>query len=625
MGSRRRAQGDEGSALIFVVGTMMILMLLSVAALGYTVSSTKFARYDQDFTGAVAAAQSGIDDFIARLNRDDNYYQNVDCANPALKGPTAGANGCGWSSSTAPGWIPVEASRSGAKDAYFHYSFDASSVRTDGTVSVRSTGKVNGEYRTVEAAVGKDGSTDYVYYTDFESSDPANKVNYASTPSNTCGGAGATLAKHWWEGRNSASPACVEPQFYSGDTLWGAVFSNDSLYSNGASFKDTVTSANPDCANVVPTNTSTWNKCLRRQNDGTYSTANFNGKPPKLSEDGKKYLDDTSGEFANYPGCHYYGSTRIVFASNGTMRVWNVRRNNGDQLPRAIGVGGVMPNCGTLTDLDSTAGALVDVPTNMVIYAQGNTSGLARKQCDRGQLGGPSGRTLPLGTWTSAAYGVRPTSSSSILTYDQTMAETPKVCQAGNLYVEGVVKGRVTLSSEASIVLTGDLVLAAGTAGSDQVGLVAQDSVEVFRPWMYKYTSSCGSVTCSWAGTGVEGEAALQVSGWPTHYADPSGATAVSGVQVMGSIQTLQHSFLVQRYNKNGCSGTLQVDGSIAQRWRGAVGTLSGSTCSTGYLKNYVYDTRLKYSAPPYFPRWVNAQWSQRYFGEIRTDPKLRH
>ena len=48
------------------------------------------------------------------------------------------------------------------------------------------------------------------------------------------------------------------------------------------------------------------------------------------------------------------------------------------------------------------------------------------------------------------------------------------------------------------------------------------------------------------------------------------------GIEIMGSIQTLQHSFYVQRYDKTldgSGEGLLRVDGSIAQRWRGIVGT----------------------------------------------------
>ncbi|MEA2127102.1 MAG: hypothetical protein QOI80_3884, partial [Solirubrobacteraceae bacterium] len=56
--------------------------------------------------------------------------------------------------------------------------------------------------------------------------------------------------------------------------------------------------------------------------------------------------------------------------------------------------------------------------------------------------------------------------------------------------------------------------------------------------------------------------------------------------------------------------GTLQVHGAIAQRFRGTVGTGSGGSISTGYVKDYWYDNRLKYRSPPYFLDPVNSAWT---------------
>ena len=86
---RERPSSDEtGVALLLVVGSMIVLAMLAMTALAYTVSSQKFARYDQDYSSTMSAAQSGIDDFIARLNRDDGYFSDVDCSNVALRGPS---------------------------------------------------------------------------------------------------------------------------------------------------------------------------------------------------------------------------------------------------------------------------------------------------------------------------------------------------------------------------------------------------------------------------------------------------------------------------------------------------------------------------------------------------------
>ena len=50
---------------------------------------------------------------------------------------------------------------------------------------------------------------------------------------------------------------------------------------------------------------------------------------------------------------------------------------------------------------------------------------------------------------------------------------------------------------------------------------------------------------------------------------------------------------------------TLHLYGGITQMTRGAVGTTSG----TGFLKQYLYDTRFMTSPPPFLPP-VGAQFS---------------
>lgn len=622
---RPPARGDEsGMALVLVVGSMLVLAMLALTALAYTMTSQRFARYTQDYTSAMAAAQSGVEHYISKLNRDDRYGDDVDCGNAALRGPMAStSNGCGYTPSTAPGWQPVDPHETDPDAPSFHYRADTSRSRSEGTILLTVTGRVNGEYRTIEAAVGKGGSTDFVYYTDFESADPANVQAYGTSgPSDTrCGRGGYDNALYWWEGRRYAS--CKEITFISADRLDGAVFTNDSALSSGAHFMQGFLTANPNCQGISASQ-STWRQCLRQ--DGMNSSANFHNVRPQYSE--PLYLDDNSAAFAAYPGCHYYGSTRIVFHANGTMTVWNKRSNNNDTAPVAIPATGLpTPSCGTLDQLDSASGATVNVPDEMVIYVA--SSSAPGRQCDSGEIGGPAGRELPLGTYDRTRHTATSPSSTSY-TYDVTMLEDNKRCNRGNLYVEGTLNGRVTLASEQSIIAVGDVVLAGGRNGNDMLGLVATDTVDVFHPMLQEWdwvrrNSSCGtwgSTSWRWCKDGSEDEQ----GGWPRRYTDPTtgGYNPSSGIQIAGSIQTLQHSFVVQQYDKGSPQGKLVVFGSIAQRWRGIVGQGSGGSTSTGYEKLYEYDRRLITASPPYFPRWVNAQWSLRYSGEVTTPSELR-
>ena len=67
------------------------------------------------------------------------------------------------------------------------------------------------------------------------------------------------------------------------------------------------------------------------------------------------------------------------------------------------------------------------------------------------------------------------------------------------------------------------------------------------------------------------------------------------------------HSFIVDNYRCGKSMGKLTVWGSIAQNFRGTVGTSGGNT---GYLKNYNYDERLAADEPPGFIIPSNVTWS---------------
>ncbi|WP_456824647.1 pilus assembly PilX family protein [Cellulomonas sp. P5_E12] len=622
---------------------MLVLAMLAMTALAFSLSGSKFARFDQDYTGSMAAAQAGVEDFISRMNREDVYGYKPDCNNPAWKGPMlATSNDCSWTPSTTAGWQVVEAGQTGPKAAAFHYVVD-SSKQGVGIYQLYVTGRVNGRYRTVDVTVGKGGSTDYVYYTDFESADPANVQAYDPSGATkvVCGKDGSEKASYWHssaatdgkpkrDGQN-----CVEIQFVGGDELDGEVMTNDTILANlraskKALFKKQVWTADPKCKTATADSTTWEDACLR---DG--SVANFNDVQPKYHD--PLYLEDSSAGFATVPGCHYFGSTRIKFTADGKMTVWNKTSVNGGQGPLAIPVlGGVAPDCGDVVSLNKDEGATVPVPNEKVIYVAASTDPATQRQCHAQELGGgtSSSDRLPLGSYTGAAPG----SASSTYNADANMLEVTKYCGQGNLYAEGVLKGRVTLAAAQSIIATGDLVLAGGTgSGSpDILGLVATNAVEVFHPRVGQVKSigvctktnpdgSCktrSTSTFEWTNEVVnDGD----YSGWPHRYKEPgaSGYTPADGLQIAGSIQTLQHSFLVQKYNVGGDAGTLLVVGSIAQRWRGIVGqTVSGNF--NGYLKLYKYDPRLQYSTPPYFPKWANAKYTLRYSGEVVTPAGLK-
>ena len=525
-------QRDEGIAMIMVMASIVVLSMLLATAYMVALQAQPEARRTQDWNAALAAAQAGVDDYIARLNQSDTYWTSVDCSNPALKGPKAGTNSCGWTSSTPAGWQSVQPGN--PNSAQFHYDVDASGIYSQGAVRVTSTGRMRGVSRSIQVLVSRGGSTDFLYYTDFEDADPANTQAYPSGPSsNACGKSGPTLAQYYWQ---NSSRSCVEIQFVTGDTLDGAVHFNDTPLINGSTvFLKQYETSDPKCQTPSIAN------CRRGS-----GTPNLNGGLPRYAP--LLYLPDNSNQFATFPGCQYTGDTRLKFNSDGTMTVWSYKSAG-----TTLGTG-----CG------NPAGPwpqTVNVPTDQVIYIK-NASTQAK--CTTGQIGDG----LPIAN-------------------DDNMNTPTFYCGNGNAYIEGTVKGRVTIAAQNNIVVTDDLLVAStpitqAPSGPDIIGLVAGNSAVAYHP--------------------------VDASG--------NNLKAPEDRWIYASIQALQHSFWVQSYDNGAKMGTLHVRGSIAQKWRGIVGT-SGSS-GTGYLKDYGYDSRLKFTSPPYFPQWTNAVWGAKTTAELK-------
>jgi hypothetical protein len=158
----------------------------------------------------------------------------------------------------------------------------------------------------------------------------------------------------------------------------------------------------------------------------------------------------------------------------------------------------------------------------------------------------------------------------------------PTAC--GNLYISGSYATSLTFGAANDIIVKNP----AGTSNGDikkigdaVLGLIANNFVRVYHKVNRDTDGSCLS-----------------------NYSSGSNP-AMGDVTIEAAILSLRHSFMVDNYNCGDNLGTLTVNGAIAQKYRGAVGTTGG----TGFIKNYNYDDRLRYRSPPYFLEPVAASW----------------
>jgi hypothetical protein len=538
----KRFNRDDGVALTSVVIVAFILMLLVGSTLAFAVNSQDLARRDQDWNAAIAAADAGIDDYIYRLNRVDSYWQ-YNASTPPPDGNRAFTQ-----------WVAVPGA---PNNASFRYTVDRSTFATDGILKIASTGKVGNVTRTVYANLRRRNFLDYLYFTDFETKDPA-IYSSADGDSFTPAQAQVQCARHVWDSP-ARNTSCTNIFFFTRDVIRGPLHSNDAIRMSGSpQFQGATTTSwigtddNPitPLRWIGPTGVkgSGATPSFARPQDIDWSA--FLTMPPSNTT-----IKNQTNPALGGTGCLFTGPTRIVLNSSGTMNVTSPLSSGG--------------NCSTGTNRP--------LPPNGVIYVE-NRSG----SCPRTPATHPLGYGVPMNDITP--YG-------------------PCI---GDAFISGTLRGRLTIASENNIVVVGDTMYSTGTNGTDLLGLVANNYVEIFHP--VRCTNTSGGNCTGWADiTSASSSIAPRLP--------------FTNARLQAAVLSVAHSFRVQNYRlpaNDTCKGTLSVFGAIAQKYRGIVGTFSGNDCNTGYEKDYVYDQRLRYQSPPHFLDPVRSAWGLRTWAEVQ-------
>ena len=583
------ARRDDGVAIILVVGVGMIVSMLLLTLTAYTILSVTHSRREQDTQAALSAAQAGVDDYLARLNADNTYWQNPNncLLNVAMRtiGDVCNDNRTGWSPISGASTTDANPTLCTVTDAagnfapscaVYHYDADSTQTISTGTIKLTSTGKAHGKTRSVRVVVRRESFADFMYYTDLETADPANLYVYSNENPAL---AAAQCSLHYWDTPArppfGTAPNCIDIYFGGGDTINGPLHSNDALLIGDATFNGPVTTAYPSCqpdaAGVAPPTTS----CYRDAS----GTAVFNKGiayvtpllMPPTNVNLHAQVDPALATTA--PGCLYTGPTRIHFNAGGSMTVWSPYTKTLTN-----------PACGTAPF--TAAPQTITPPPNNVIYVDpvpGSQVLPATGPCAVGAIGG-----FPQAGDVNAMYGY-----------------SDYECRKGTVYVDGVFNGRMTIGADFNVIVVGDITYDTSSAGNDSLGLVANQSVLVYHPvaCTSTSTSSTGVVTCN-AGDNISRTQTPAIPFLTGTFNSPT---------INAAMLSLNHSVGVQAYKLGAGLGTLNVYGSIAQKYRGPVGQNSGAN---GYIKNYVYDNRLKFAPPPYYLSPVQSKYISAVFSE---------
>lgn len=493
----RRVREEEGFTMIVVVMATFIVTALVIGALAAAQGDLHLTRNDLDHRKSYAAAQAGIDRYQFLLTRDTNYWAT--CQGITTKNVTSSTDES-YAVTLLPATSQTACSTTSPATSMLEPSITGSTA-PGGSFRLSSTGTSRNVTRTVVATLKRATFLDFLYFTQLETSDP---VTYAASWQ---AGANTQCTKTFDQGRYSAtipgsSPAtnCTRIDFISGDVINGPLHTNDSVNLCGSPVFGRTSADMIETTGIAPG----WN------DDCGGSSPNFKGTLKNAQQ--ALVPPPTNGSLAAIASSayHYYGLTKIVFNSTGTMSV------NG--------------------------GAAISLPASGVIYVSNSPTNAC-----------------------SNAYNPKS------VTY-------PDDAGCGNAYVHGSVGAPVTIASENDIVVDGSLTVAKDGSGNltgGPVGLIANNFVRIYHP-------------CSGGN---------------------NGPGALSSPEIDAAILAIQHSFMVDNYNCGSPIGSLIVKGAIAQKFRGTVGTHSGSTVTTGYVKGYTYDDRLHYLSPPHFIDPVQSAW----------------
>ena len=567
--SGNRRDNERGDmAVIVAVIAVMLLILIPIAAYSATTNQLPLTRGNQDYQSALAAAESGVSDFIDHLQQNNGAItlQN----DPAIGG-----------------WVNVPNTNE-------YYTYTPSTPACAPSCTLTSTGLVisggHTTFRTVEINATPASFLDYsLFY--------SNMLLGPSVLNAMAAQNGTTLAQIMEDCNylysqpndnvitptiendvdtatndlvtNGPEMAFCNPyidtinNISNSSNLRGTTIgSNDIFYFNSNNLGNLNSYYYSTSSPCGSTGTYYWN--VQNNGGGSCGTSTnpTYGPFPILPAGSFQLPTSISTAVPSIPiagespsGCYYTGPTQITFNYNATtMTVFSPESSTGNS------------NCATGT---------IPIPTNGVIYVTGNTDTVQARDCPGGNT-----VTIPSAPGSTATPGSYCTGE-------------------GTAIVNGSVEGNVTVGADNNIVVNGWLQYQNCTSGSDHLGLVAENSVLMANnsSWAGQTTlNPCNSIN----GVTVSNKEAL----------------VMAAVMAITGSFSLQNLYTSCQPNPSPFSQII-IWGTIASNYAGLDGIPSGISCLGGNPMKTNYDSSLKKDPLIYFPSGKGAQLIAKNFREI--------
>jgi Tfp pilus assembly protein PilX len=610
---------ENGFIMVTMMGVMLIVLAIVFTTYSAADGDLRPARHDEDRKIAYAAAEAGIQNYLFHLVQDDDYWSK--CTNvPAPNAVNQRWSGTG--ADTRTRWLNVPGSQARyaielmpANGATTCMQNTQSSMidNATGTFRIRSTGQATagGPRRSIVATFRRASFLNYIYFTDLETQDPA---LYAIT----------AQGRPTRENQRAGTPKPPQRDVVQ----WGTETCARTYRYKG---RGSIPAFNGDPPNAGRLSTSNIWQSLRR----TCGEINFLGPAVATSGDGlptSADLDVVNGplhtndelllcgyaRFGRSPqdSIEVSGPGRSLTAGETTASVgWRQNSSCGSSAPNVnftttgtlkSKLGIWRPNAPTLTLPPSNSQLRKDTDPAYrfkgltKITMNGANMTVTGKREDGTQLTNalvpiPSDGAIfvshdsdPLtGTGTNQSGGGCGATYNPVAPYGTTALPVPPGC--GNLEVQGTYSVAVTVGAENDIIIKDDVRRA--VTADVLLGMISNNFIRVYHPVKNLVTSGTG-------------------------YACDNNGGPAPNVTVDAAILSLAHSLIVDNYFCGATVGTLTLNGAIAQKFRGPVGTSLSGFPQSGFIKSYTYDDRLRFRSPPKFVDPVAAGWQVQLYTE---------
>jgi hypothetical protein len=563
-----KARAEDGFTMIMTVIGITLIVLLAAVAVTAVNGDTALSGHDLSRKQAYEAALAGINEYAFHLHAEPNYWEK--CTEAVPKGQPTALNQEGSTKNKRP--VPGQPSASYALEllpAEGHASCDGSSLTAattsfiepanggplGGTFRVRATGFAGESQVKVTATFKPASFLDYVYFTQRETSDP---VTYGKEV--LINSATVQCSKKISEHRTE-SPLTNEKGEVLGELGEVLHKKNGKYYNSEQPEKE----KSPEYCDTI----------------SFVSGDNIQG--PMRTNDvfvlcGSPILGRNSGDpiIVSYPTAPGWLSTSNSMLHSGSSCGGSEKNIKGHYL---YGQGDLIPPKSNqeLKKIAEEGGYLFEGELNICLEGSQMKIGHG-KQCE--------GETKPYPP-NGVIYVSTLECPNSYTPFGVEYATTA-TGKCGTVNVQGTFSKPLTIAAQNDILITGNLKKA---NEEGMLGLIANNFIRVKHPVAVETKTrtekgvTVTEKTCKPTSTNLEG--------------------TIEEPTIEAALLALEHSFIVDNYSCGAKLKNLNVTGAIAQYYRGAVGT----TETSGYLKNYVYDQRFERTEPPHFLEPVKSDW----------------